>query len=96
MTRFLSLLYSEFLCHGLPWGLACVCTNGRFDRFDASGYIAFQPGRIAVQNGEFVEIHNTRDFRVTVDQVGTLTGYDLFDQVGAITELSIERRRDRL
>ncbi len=37
-----------------------------------------------------------RNFRVTVDQVETLTGYDFFSQVGAMTELFIEQRRDRL
>jgi endonuclease G len=36
-----------------------------------------------------------RDFRVTVDQVETLTGYDFFNQVGTMTQLLIERRRDR-
>lgn len=37
-----------------------------------------------------------RNFRVTVDQVETLTGYDFFSQIGAMTELLIEKRRDRL
>ena len=37
-----------------------------------------------------------RDFRVTVDKVETLTGYDFFSQLGAMTEFLIEQRRDRL
>ncbi len=37
-----------------------------------------------------------RNFRVTVDQVEALTGYDFFSNVGAVTQLMIERRRDRL
>jgi endonuclease G, mitochondrial len=35
-----------------------------------------------------------RNFRVTVDQVELLTGYDFFSQVGKNTQALIERRRD--
>jgi endonuclease G len=35
-----------------------------------------------------------RNFRVTVDQVESLTGYDFFSQVGKNSQVLIERRRD--
>jgi DNA/RNA endonuclease G (NUC1) len=35
-----------------------------------------------------------RNFRVTVDQVERLTGYDFFNQVGINTQMQIERRLD--
>jgi endonuclease G len=35
-----------------------------------------------------------RNFRVTVDQVERLTGYDFFSNIGKNTQLLIEQRRD--
>jgi endonuclease G len=37
-----------------------------------------------------------RNFRVTVDQVEHLTGYDFFNALGVSKQMLIERRRDRL
>lgn len=37
-----------------------------------------------------------RNFRVTVDQVEHLTGYDFFNALGVSKQMIIERRRDRL
>ena len=36
-----------------------------------------------------------RNFRVTVDQVEHLTGYDFFNALGVNKQMLIERRRDR-
>lgn len=77
------------------WKVVLVLTNGENDRSRVQkGTRAFG---LIVPNFPPLDINAPwRNFRVTVDQVETLTGYDFFSQVGAMTEMLIEQRRDRL
>lgn len=77
------------------WKVVLVLPNGDNDRSRVNkGTRAFG---IVVPNFEPLDINAPwRNFRVTVDEVEALTGHDFFDGLGAMTELFIERRRDRL
>lgn len=77
------------------WKVVVVLPNGNNDlQRIRKGTRAFG---IIVPNFAPLDINAPwRNFRVTVDQVEALTGYDFFSNVGAVTQLMIERRRDRL
>ncbi|MEQ1761880.1 MAG: DNA/RNA non-specific endonuclease [Pyrinomonadaceae bacterium] len=79
----------------VTWKVILVLPNGENDRSRVhKGTRAFG---IIVPNFEPLDPNTPwRNFRVTVDQVESLTGHDFFSAVGAMTQLFIERRRDRL
>jgi endonuclease G len=77
------------------WKVVLVIPNGDNDlqRID-KGTRAFG---IIVPNFPPLDINAPwRNFRVTVDQVEYLTGYDFFNALGVNKQMLIERRRDRL
>jgi endonuclease G len=75
------------------WKVVLVLPNGSDDLHRVwKGTRAFG---VIVPNFAPVDINAPwRNFRVTVNQVENLTGYDFFNQVPKITQETIERRRD--
>jgi endonuclease G len=77
------------------WKVVLILPNGDNDR--SRVYKATRAFGIVVPNFEpLVSSTPWRNFRVTVDKVEALTGYDFFTNVSAMTQMFIERQRDRL
>ncbi len=77
------------------WKVVLVIPNGDNDRSRISK--TTRAFGLVVPNFEPLDVNAPwRNFRVTVDQVETLTGYDFFSNLGVMTQHFIEGRRDRL
>ncbi len=77
------------------WKVVLIMPNGDNDRTRVTK--ATRAFGIIVPNFEPLDPNTPwRNFRVTVDEVERQTGYDFFSNVGAMTQLFIERQRDRL
>ncbi|HQU91096.1 MAG TPA: DNA/RNA non-specific endonuclease [Pyrinomonadaceae bacterium] len=77
------------------WKVVLILPNGDNDR--SRVYKATRAFGIVVPNFEPLNPNTPwRNFRVTVDKVEALTGYDFFTNVSAMTQMFIERQRDRL
>jgi endonuclease G, mitochondrial len=77
------------------WKVVLILPNGDDDRSRVGK--STRAFGLIVPNFEPLDPNTPwRDFRVTVDKVEALTGYDFFSNLGAMTELLIEQRRDRL
>ena len=77
------------------WKVALFLPNGTNDLRRVTK--ATRAVGIIVPNFPPLDINATwRQFRVTVNEVENLTGYDFFKNVPKITQEIIERRRDRL
>lgn len=77
------------------WKVVLILPNGDNDR--SRVYKATRAFGIVVPNFEPLNPDTPwRNFRVTVDKVEALTGYDFFTNVSAMTQMFIERQRDRL
>lgn len=78
------------------WKVVLVLPNGNNDVLRASARTTRAFG-IIVPNFPPLNINSPwRNFRVTVNEVEYLTGYDFFSAIPKITQELIERKRDRL
>jgi len=77
------------------WKVVLILPNGDNDR--SRVYKGTRAFGIVVPNFEPLDPNAPwRNFRVTVDKVESLTGYDFFSDLGAMTQMFIERNKDRL
>jgi endonuclease G len=77
------------------WKVVLILPNGDNDR--SRVYKATRAFGIVVPNFEPLDPNTPwRNFRVTVDKVEALTGYDFFNNISAMAQMFIERQRDRL
>lgn len=77
------------------WKVVLVLPNGTNDLARASSRATRVFG-VIMSNQSISQSAPWRNFRVTVDQVERLTGYDFFSLIPKNTQEIIERRRDRL
>jgi endonuclease G, mitochondrial len=77
----------------VTWKVILVLPNGQDDlRRVTKGTRAFG----VIMSNQFINQSSPwRNFRVTVDQVEHLTGYDFFSVIPKMTQEMIEKRRDR-
>lgn len=79
----------------VTWKVVLVLANGNNDLSRASSRSTRAFG-VIMSNESIVQATPWRNYRVTVDAVEYLTGYDFFNQIPKNTQEIIERRRDRL
>jgi len=79
----------------VTWKVVLVLANGNNDLTRASSRATRVFG-VIMSNESIVQATPWRNYRVTVDAVEYLTGYDFFNQIPKNTQEIIERRRDRL
>ena len=77
------------------WKVVLIIPNGSNDVARASSKSTRVLG-IIVSNQTISQSAPWRNFRVTVDAVEQLTGYDFFSAIPKSTQEIIEKRRDRL
>ena len=79
----------------VTWKVVLVLPNGNNDLQRASSRATRVFG-VIMSNQSISQSAPWRNFRVTVDQVEYLTGYDFFSAIPKNTQEIIERRRDKL
>jgi endonuclease G len=79
----------------VTWKVVLVMPNGNNDLARASAKNTRAFG-VIMSNQSIVQNSPWRNYRVTVDAVEYLTGYDFFNLIPKNTQEIIERRRDRL
>lgn len=79
----------------VTWKVVLVLPNGDNDLTRASSRTTRAFG-VIMSNVSIVQNSPWRNYRVTVDAVEYMTGYDFFSQIPKNTQEIIERRRDRL
>ncbi len=79
----------------VTWKVVLVLQNGNNDLTRASSRTTRAFG-VIMSNESIVQASPWRNYRVTVDAVEYLTGFDFFNQIPKNTQEIIERRRDRL
>jgi endonuclease G len=85
---------NRIIVPAVTWKVVLVLPNGSNDlqRVGKSTRVF----GVIMSNSSISQSAPWRNFRVTVDQVERLTGFDFFSAIPKITQEMIERRRDRV